>query len=184
MATPKKIQHKGQVYVLASKTGPCPFCKKDMEIGDEMPEERICDVCAKLPPEKLKKMNPKQFAVMNKKASARPEKVKFHGALYVKADPVPAPSQPHEKCPAGKHWNAKKKQCMKVPANLHKAIRHANGMSKSATNPGYKPEYQKKVHHQAAKAHNIASNLAARHGFHSLAVKHKKKQFDHQNKAK
>jgi hypothetical protein len=31
---------------LRAKTGICPTCKQPMEIGDEMPEERICDACA------------------------------------------------------------------------------------------------------------------------------------------
>lgn len=108
-----------------------------------------------------------------------PKMIKHKGQLYILAS---APT--HEKCPTGQHWNAKAKKCMKVPENLRKAIKHANGMSKSAKGlpPGHK--MHKQYHANAAKTHNIASGIAARHGFNSLAEKHRAKQNDHLKQAK
>lgn len=179
MTAPNKIKHNGQLYVLASpgpaQFGKCPWCKKKMEIGDELPEERICDACATLPQEKLEKLNPVLFRKLHKTASTPPKKqtrsipnqIKFRGAMYVKiGGGGKSPSKP-ERCPAGKHWNSKTKKCEELSEDLaaHR-LNAAKISNKALRNESYE------LHEQAGKAHRLAAKKLHGAGFHGLAKKH------------
>lgn len=205
MTAPNKIKHNGQLYVLASpgpaQFGKCPWCKKKMEIGDELPEERICDACATLPQEKLEKLNPVLFRKLHKTASTPPKKqitstpsqIKFRGAMYVKAG---GGIFYHKRCPAGKHWNSKTKKCEKLPLGLKtkvsKALTHSKAAHSAQKVLDTKGKSAKSKHVNSAlsghfKAQNAAlraSEHAEKHGFKNLAKNLMSTAVKHGQKAK
>ena len=117
-----------------------------------------------------------------------PRQIKYRGQIYKlayegypHAQPPELKASPHERCPAGTHWNEHDKRCKPLPPELAALTHTANNRTGIAKL--YSKQSSSRFHHMAAQAHDIASAAARKHGFPEVMDNHARRAEYHRRKA-